>query len=122
MNPFVFGKIVEDQQFCPRESLTASLATCIESGQNTVVYGRRRVGKSSLVLHACKRFPKRSRLLVDLFFSKDAVMFLQYCSHALLSMKARRKGILERTVSALRRARPRLDIDPDTGAPSLSFR
>lgn len=121
MNPFIFGKVVEDVQFCPRESLSASLGGCIESGQNTVVYGRRRVGKSSLVLNTCKRFPKRSMLLIDLFFSKDSVVFLRYCSHALFSLNARRQGVVEKTMTALRRVRPRLDVDPDTGAPSLSL-
>jgi len=121
MNPFVYGKIVENRHFCPRDVLLSELCGCIESGQNSVVYGRRRVGKSSLVLNAGKRFPDRMLFLVDLFFTKDAGMFLEYCTNALLTFNHSRKGFLEKTMGALKRIRPNLKFDPDTGIPSFSL-
>lgn len=121
MNPFVFGKIVETPDFCPRDQLVADLSGCIESGQNTVVFGRRRTGKSSLVSHTCHLFEDRLPLLVDLFFSKDSEMFLQYCSNALLSFNARRTGLLEKTLKALGKIRPRVEMDPHSGIPSLTL-
>ena len=121
MNPFIFGKIVENQNFCPRNRLLEELGGCIESGQNLVVFGRRRVGKSSLVLNAGRRFPERLLFLVDLFFTKDAGMFLEYCSNALFSFNHQRKGLLEKGMGALQRIRPKIELDPNTGTPSFSF-
>jgi hypothetical protein len=121
MNPFVFGKIVESADFCPREALLHDLRDAIDAGQNIVVYGRRRVGKSSLVYNAAKREPERMFLLVDLFFTKDTAMFLEYCTSALLAFNTRRAGLLEKGLQALKRVRPRIELDPRTGTPSLSL-
>ena len=121
MNPFIYGKIVEKKNFCPRQTLLQEMGSCIESGQNLVVFGRRRVGKSSLVLNASQQFPKRMLLLVDLFFTKDTAMFLEYCSNALFSFNHQRKGLLEKGMGALKRIRPHLEFDPNTGTPSFSF-
>ncbi len=121
MNPFVYGKIVEDDCFCPRNALRKELCGCMESGQNTVVFGRRRVGKSSLVLDAGKQFPKRLLFLVDLFFTKDAAMFLEYCANALFAFDHVRKGLFARGVGALKRIRPVVELDPRTGTPSFSL-
>jgi hypothetical protein len=121
MNPFIYGKIVEKKHFCPRNKLISELGGCIESGQNLVVYGRRRVGKSSLVLNAGQQFPGRLLFLVDLFFTKDAAMFLEYCSNALFSFNHQRKGLLEKGMGALKRVQPKIELDPNTGTPSISF-
>jgi AAA+ ATPase superfamily predicted ATPase len=65
MNPFIFGKVV--------------------------LYGRRRVGKSSLVLNTAKQHPKRLFLLIDLFFTKDTAMFLEYSTNVLFAFNSQRK-------------------------------
>ncbi len=121
MNPFIFGKIVESPNFCAREELKEDLNDAIISGQNVVLYGRRRVGKSSLVFNAAKQNPKRLFLLIDLFFTKDAAMFLEYSTNALMAFNADRKGLLEKGMQALKRLRPRMELDPQTGTPSLSL-
>lgn len=121
MNPFIYGKVVENQNFCPRSSLLSELRSCIESGQNLVIYGRRRVGKSSLVLNAGRQFPERLLFLVDLFFTKDAAMFLEYCSNSLFSFNHQRQGLLEKGMGALKRIHPKIELDPNTGTPSFSF-
>lgn len=121
MNPFIYGKVVEGEDFCPRKDLMFELGGCLESGQNTVLFGRRRVGKSSLVLDAAKHFPDRLLFRVDLFFTKDTAMFLEYCSNALFSFQNQRKGMFEEILSALKRVRPRIEVDSNTGTPALSF-
>jgi len=121
MNPFIFGKIVEKPNFCTRKALADDLQDAIVAGQNAVLYGRRRVGKSSLVLHTAKKSPERLFLLVDLFFTKDAAMFLEYCTTALFTFNSQRTGLLEKGVQALKRIRPKIEIDPQSGTPSLSL-
>lgn len=121
MNPFIFGKVVEADNFCPREALLADLEDAIGSGQNVVLYGRRRVGKSSVVYNAAKRNPERLFLLIDLFFTKDTAMFLEYCTSALFAFNTHRRGLLEKGMQALKRIRPKMELDPQTGTPSLSL-
>jgi hypothetical protein len=121
MNPFIFGKVVESANFCPRDALIEDLDDAIQTGQNVVLYGRRRVGKSSLVLNAAKQNPKRLFMLIDLFFTKDAAMFLEYSTNALFAFNAQRKGLMEKGMQALKRLRPRMDLDPQSGTPSLSL-
>lgn len=121
MNPFIYGKIVQEENFCPRNELLTELTGCMETGQNLVVFGRRRTGKSSLVLNAAKHLPDRLFLMVDLFFTKETSMFLEHCSNALFAFNHQRKGLLEKGMGALKRIRPRLEFDPGTGSPSFSF-
>jgi hypothetical protein len=121
MNPFIFGKIVEKPNFCPREELVKDLEDAIDAGQNLVIYGRRRVGKSSLVLNTAKKNPERLCLLIDLFFTKDAAMFLEYCTSALFAFNAQHTGLLEKGMQALKRIRPKMEIDPQTGTASVTL-
>ena len=121
MNPFIFGKIVEEPNFCKRQALVSDLQDAIVAGQNTVIYGRRRVGKSSLVFHTAKKSEERLFLLIDLFFTKDAAMFLEYCTTALFALNSQRAGLLEKGIQALKRIRPKIEIDPQSGTPSLSL-
>jgi hypothetical protein len=78
-------------------------------------------GKSSLVLNGGQQFPDRLLFLVDLFLTKDAAMFLEYCGNALFLFNNQRKGLLEKGMGALKRIHPKIELDPNTGAPSVSF-
>ena len=49
MNAFKYGCSVEGENFCARPDLSKSLSNYIESGQNLVIQGERRIGKTSLV-------------------------------------------------------------------------
>ena len=55
MNPFKYGSIVLGKDLCGREDLLKQIAGHIEAFQNIVVFGERRVGKSSLVFEAVRR-------------------------------------------------------------------
>lgn len=49
MNPFKYGTIVSGKDFCGRQALLEQLARHVESAQNVVILGQRRIGKSSAV-------------------------------------------------------------------------
>ena len=49
MEAFKYGCIVDGENFCDRPNLSRQLANYISSGQNVVIQGERRIGKSSLV-------------------------------------------------------------------------
>ena len=49
VNPFRHGCAVDGEYFCPRPELERQLMSFAESGQNVVVHGERRMGKTSLI-------------------------------------------------------------------------
>ena len=50
--PFRYGCVVDGEYFCPRPELERQLRNYAESGQNLVIQGERRMGKTSLVKKA----------------------------------------------------------------------
>ena len=49
MRPFKYGCVVTGDAFCPRPALQKALVGNIRDGQNVVLVGERRMGKTSLV-------------------------------------------------------------------------
>ena len=62
MNPFKYGTIVSGKDFCGRKALLKQISGHIESSQNIVILGERRVGKSSAVYEAVSKC-KRTKIL-----------------------------------------------------------
>ncbi len=48
-------------------------------------------------------------------------MFLEHCSNAFFSFNHHRKDMLQKGFSALKRIRPQIELDPNTGVPSFSL-
>lgn len=63
-NPFVYGKIISNQEdFCPRPKESKKVISNIKGNQNTYVIGERRVGKSSLVHFVFAELEKENEYL-----------------------------------------------------------
>lgn len=54
-NPFVYGRVVTGDEFFGRAKLIDRIQGYIRTGQNIVVFGERRVGKTSLIAEAIRR-------------------------------------------------------------------
>jgi AAA+ ATPase superfamily predicted ATPase len=54
-NPFVYGRVVTGEKFFGRTKLIERIQGYIRTGQNIVVFGERRVGKTSLIAEAISR-------------------------------------------------------------------
>lgn len=54
-NPFVYGRVVTGEEFFGRAELIERIQNYIRAGQNIMVYGERRVGKTSLIAEAIRR-------------------------------------------------------------------
>ena len=119
MNPFKYGCIVNGDFFCPRPVLERELRRLIESGQNVVIQGERRMGKTSLVCEAVRKTRGVKLLYVDLMGIKSVADFCRKVTAAVTALD-RRRGFLSKTADLLRRLRPTLTIDTATGAPTLS--
>ena len=119
MNPFKYGCIVNGDFFCQRPVLERELRRLIESGQNVVIQGERRMGKTSLVCEAVRKTHGVKLLYVDLMGVKSVADFCRKVTVAVTALD-RRRGFLSKTADLLRRLRPTLTIDTTTGAPTLS--
>lgn len=69
MNPFVAGKVVTGDAFADRQTLLAELLIDVTSSQNIILFGPRRIGKTSLVrelLSEAKNNHGMSAIYIDL--------------------------------------------------------
>ena len=120
MNPFKYGRVVSAEDFCPRTNLLKQLAGFIQSGQNVVLQGERRMGKTSLVYETVRQLKRHRLLYVDLLEIKTADDLCKRMVKALISME-RQAGLLERILKSLAQLRPVVSIDPLSGQPSVSL-
>lgn len=119
MNPFKYGETVAGENFCHRPELARILKGYVEAGQNVVMQGERRMGKTSLVLETVRGMKGVAVLHADLFCVRDTADLCRRLTSALARFE-NSAGFLEKMISALSRLRPTLSIDPNTGSPTVS--
>ena len=73
MNPFKYGRVVSAENFCPRPNLLKQLTGFIKSGQNVVLQGERRMGKTSLLYETVRQLKRYRLLYVDLLEIKTEI-------------------------------------------------
>jgi uncharacterized protein len=125
-NPFRFGALALDEAFTDRRHELDELKSDIVNGQDVVIVGRRRFGKSSLVLRVTEEVRKRRVLVAycDLSTTPTKERFAEKLAKAIHDdvasplFRAR-----ERTLSVFRglRVTPRITIDPHDGSVSFGF-
>jgi AAA+ ATPase superfamily predicted ATPase len=120
MNPFKYGQVVSSKDFCPRPVLTDQLKTFIESGQNVVVQGERRMGKTSLIHEAVGELKGYRMLYIDLMEIKTTEGLCKRIISALISLE-QRSGFWKKILSSLSQLRPVISLDPVTNQPTLSI-
>ena len=119
MNPFKYGGTVDGENFCRRPELARILKGYVESGQNVVMQGERRMGKTSLVLETVRGMKGISVFHADLFCVRDTADLCRRLTSALARFE-NSAGFLEKMLHALARLRPTLSVDPNTGTPTVS--
>jgi hypothetical protein len=98
-NPFVFDKFAVDASFCGRTKEIATLIQRCESSSNSLIYGRRRYGKSSLIHQTFKQLNTKNYVCVyvDLFDANDeydvAKLIYAACAKALSVYSKTRQGV-----------------------------
>ena len=120
MNPFKFGQIVQDKDFCQRPILIQRLSTNIIKGQNVYVQGERRIGKTSLICECVRQLKPYRLIYIDLLEVKTIDDLIKRILAALVSME-QLGGMLERIFKKLAHIRPTISFDPMTGMPVLGF-
>lgn len=119
MKPFEYGCVVKDEMFCPRPVLETELRRYMENGQNVVVYGERRIGKTSLIMSAFNHAKGCRLIYVDLLNIRTISDFCDRVASA-ASRMGRTNGFVTRVLGFLARLRPTLSVDPQNGMPVVS--
>ena len=120
MNPFRYGQIVKDTEFCERPELVKRLSENIQQGQNVYIQGERRTGKSSLICETIRRLKKHRMLYIDLLEVKSIDDLIKRIVTAYISLE-NSKGFIEKSLKTLSQLRPVASVDPITGMPTLSI-
>ena len=120
MNPFKYGCIVTGDFFCPRPALECELRRLIESGQNVVIQGERRMGKTSLVCEAVRKVKRLRLLYIDLLGIRSISDFCRKVTSSVSALN-RKSSFLARVADLIHRLRPTLTIDTVTGSPTISI-
>lgn len=120
VNPFKYGQIVTDADFCPRPQLEKELKEHIISGQNVLIEGERRIGKSSLIIKTASEIKNFRTLYIDITQVKTVNALISRITNSLVSLE-KQAGLFEKLVKVVSHLRPSLSIDSLTGSPSISF-
>lgn len=120
MNPFKYGQVVSAEDFCPRPDLMKQVIGFIKAGQNIVLQGERRTGKTSLIHEALGHVKKHIILYIDLLEIKDVDDMCKRMVKAIISLE-QQEGFLEKTLRTLAHLRPIISINSFTGEPSISL-
>lgn len=117
--PFQYGCVVTGDAFCPRPALQSKLARDIRDGQNVVLSGERRTGKTSLVYATAAALPDYRMLYVDLLNIRTPADFCNRLATAASRLKSS-ASLSDRVLAFLARLRPTLSLDPENGMPVVS--
>jgi uncharacterized protein len=120
MNPFKYGQVVSAESFCPRFALTKQVMEFIKAGQNIILQGERRTGKTSLIYEVSRLLKKYAVLYIDLLEVKDMDDICKRMVKAIISLE-RQAGFLEKIMRILAHLRPVMSVDSLTGEPSISL-
>lgn len=119
-NPFKYGCVVEGEFFCPRPELERALVAFVKSGQNVVIQGARRMGKTSLIKKTVNSLKDKGLLYVDLYCIQTLPDF---CRRVMAGVSAAgsRISLVKKAMALANRLRPVLSFDSMTGSPSISI-
>lgn len=120
MNNFKYGCVVSGEWYCRRPFLERELRRMLTAGQNVVVQGERRMGKTSLV-HETVRGMRGWRLVyVDLLNVRSVG---DVCKRVLsgIHTSGASESVFRRALRLLPMLRPVMTIDPATGGVGYSL-
>ena len=124
--PFVYGKIVADNDFTDREEETRKLVSNFLSQTNTAIISPRRWGKSSLVNKAIESVAKSDNTI--LFVKMNAFkcetpqdFYELFAKRTIESISSTAETLLSNAIEFISRLLPKLSISDPTGQYEMSF-
>ena len=120
MKSFKYGCVVDGAWYCGRRTLEGELARFLEDGQNVVLMGERRMGKTSLVFGTIRGMRGWRQIYIDLMNIRSVEDF---CKRILSAVKEfhQSASLFEKALKLLPKLRPVVTHDPVTGGFGYSF-
>jgi len=120
-NPFEYGSAVSGNAFYDREQIKRDICNVLEGGNNVLLYGPRRYGKSSLMSQMGEEIAKAGKIVVtlDLMEVRSLDVFVSRYASLVYRALAPSEGAFKRLAGLFRSLRPTVTID-EGGNPSLS--
>lgn len=120
MNSFKYGCVVTGKWYCRRPFLERELMRMLAAGQNVVVQGERRMGKTSLVQETVRGMRGWKLVYVDLLNVRSVG---DVCKRVLSGIHASAKdeSLFRKALRLLPMLRPVMNIDPITGGVGYSL-
>ena len=119
MEAFKYGCIVDGENFCARPELSSQLASYISSGQNVVIQGERRIGKSSLVRAVISEMRGQRAVFADFMGVKSVTDVCNRIADALVRFDSE-DSLYRKTLALLSHLRPMMTVDAMTGQPTIT--
>jgi len=120
MRPFKYGRVVSGEDFCGRSKIMSELSDYIESAQNVVVQGERRIGKTSLINETVLNMKQKRLLTIDLALIKSSHDLCQRIIKSVIHLESS-NSFFSKVIKALAHLRPQIGIDPFTNLPTVSI-
>ncbi|MBQ7649751.1 MAG: hypothetical protein IJS15_02270 [Victivallales bacterium] len=119
INPFKYGCVVSGEFFCARPELERQLQEHALAGQNLVIQGARRMGKTSLIIHAINGMRDMHLIYIDLYAIKT---LSDFCSRVMkgISKATNEMSFIKKAVQLAFRLRPLIAVDPHDGSATIS--
>ena len=119
-NPFKYGCVVSGESFCERPELAKKLAGFVRAGQNVVIQGERRMGKTSLVRETVGKMRGIKLMYIDLLGVCNVADLCGRIAGA-LAESDRSLPFYRKLGKMLSKLRPTVSIDPESGMPVFSI-
>lgn len=121
-NPFKYGTRVSGSTFFDRKKIKHAMLNTLDGGNNIVLYGPRRYGKSSLVGELLSELRQRGNLCAELNLMDIASLddFIAKFARAVYRELAPIAGALNQVAELFKRVTPTVGIDNE-GKPELKF-
>jgi len=122
-NPFIFGEIIDDENFVNRKSELGQLVRDLTDGQKVFLLSPRRFGKSSLVAMALLKLKKRHIRTVSLTVSSYSsyAQFLEKFAEKVLRAAGPWERVKDWVTRFGRQVKPDVNYNITTGEVSLSL-
>ncbi len=123
MNPFTYGGVVGNGEFCNRTQELADLTETMKSSGRCFVYAERRMGKTSLVMRALEKLARKDYIpvYVDLWPTDGSAAFATATARAVTTAaETNTTKLLELGKALFGRLRPSVSLD-HSGQPKVEF-
>ncbi len=124
-NPFLITGYIDPEHFCDREVETERIISSIKNRRNLTLYSLRRMGKTGLIKHVfyqMKNSRKYSFIYLDILPTNNLTDFIEVFSKGVFGkLKDKPEKLFSLVAQIFTRVRPRIEFDPLTGNPQITF-